>query len=778
MIKPMIYGYIKYWEDENGEIAQGATVGYKGKIKVGFTEKQTVEQRIEQQEHAVNKDIKTYKLIFDAPAVDKDGNKFTDKDIHRILRKMGLKQLKDYDSGNKTEMFECTLDNLKNAYLCRYENRKFSPTRTENFKMRREQEEAVNITHDYFKNSGNKFLWNAKMRFGKCFTSYQLAKKMGWTKILIVTFKPAVSASWESDLNTHIDFEDWNTFISLKEDKFEDIDQNKPYACFGSLQDLLGKNADNDIKEKNKWIHETKWDCVIFDEYHFGAWRDNTKELIQEDEQSEISDEEVNQFNESIKTNHFLYLSGTPFRALMSGEFKDEQVFNWTYQDEQKAKNEWQGSNNPYENLPQLNLYTYCLDNEITENIKNSFTNEFDLNVFFSTKGKKNNAEFEYQKAVEKWLDLISGLRKKDSIEDILKLSKNLSLFPFEDNNLRQQLNHTLWFLPNVSSCYAMNDLLKKHSFFKDYKIIIAAGDECGCGSDALEPVEEAITNNPLKTKTITLSCGKLTTGVTVKPWTGIFILRNIGAPETYFQAAFRVQSPWNVENKKDCFIFDFAPDRALEHIKAYCDKLDPKGEKDPKEKLEEFIKFLPILLYNGATMEKMNVERILDKVLDQYLHKKWDNSSLLNNINNINDNIISNLLNIQGNKFKKGNDNEINNSNALKNVTKSNTNNSNKNNDLNEDSEPKQKNNLEELKKKLQLITSRLPNYLYLSEKEEKCINNIINNGELELFEKIIGCTIEDFKTMIELGVFNNNLLNCMIYNFYQIKTLYDENF
>lgn len=778
MIDPMIYGYIKYWEDENKEMAKGATKGYEGKIKIGEARTQTVETRIGQQEHAVNKPIKTYNIVFERPAIDENRNPIRDKEIHRILRKMGKKQLKDYESGNPSEMFECELKDLENAYLCRYYNQKFSPERTEDFKMRKEQEEAVNITYDYFQNSGNKFLWNAKMRFGKCFTSYQLAKKMGWTKILIVTFKPAVSASWESDLNTHIDFQDWNNFISLKEDTLADIDQTKPYVCFGSLQDLLGKNLENDIKEKNKWIHETKWDCVIFDEYHFGAWRDNTKELIQEDEQIEINDEEVKQFNESIKTNYFLYLSGTPFRALMSGEFKDEQVFNWTYQDEQKAKNEWFGNDNPYENLPQLNLYTYRLDSDITENIKNSFTNEFDLNVFFGTKGKKNNAIFEYQTAVEKWLDLISGLRKKDLIEDILKVSKNLSLFPFEDNNLRDQLNHTLWFLPNVASCYAMYNLLQKHSFFKDYTIIIAAGDECGCGAGALEPVEEAITNNPLKTKTITLSCGKLTTGVTVKAWTGILILRNIGAPETYFQAAFRVQSPWNSQYKKDCFIFDFAPDRALEHIKTYCDKLDPKGEKDPKEKLEEFIKFLPILLYNGATMEKMNVEKILDKVLDQYLHKKWDNLSLLNNINIIDNSIINNLLTIQGDKLQVGNDNDINKSNALKNVIKSNTSNNSNDTNLNDNSESKQKNNIEELKKKLQLLTSRLPNYLYLSNKEEKCVANIIEDNEPELFEKITGCTIIDFKTMVTLGVFNNNMLNCMIYNFYQITKMYDNNY
>ncbi len=426
------------------------------------------------------------------------------------------------------------------------------------------------------------------MRFGKTFTAYQLAKKMGWRKVLVLTFKPAVQNAWEEDLKCHVDFKGWQ-FISPGGLSYEDADKKKPFVCFGSFQDYLGRNANTrGIKTKNEWVHTTNWDCVILDEYHYGAWRENAKDLFEAEDSKEIKygeGEGIQDFDEEIMpitTDGYLYLSGTPFRAIASGEFIEEQIFNWTYSDEQRAKQEWKGPNNPYAALPRMVLLTYQLPDAIRDIAKQGEFNEFDLNVFFSAAGVGENAKFTYPDEVQKWLDLIRGAFMATSV-DSLKLGAQKPPMPFSDTRLLNILSHTFWFLPSVASCYAMRNLLakKQNRFYHDYRVVVAAGSAAGMGVAALPPVQEAM-DDPLKTKTITLSCMKLITGVTVRPWTGILMLRNSSSPETYFQAAFRVQSPWTVANpdgtspnqeqiiKEECYVFDFAPDRALRQIADY----------------------------------------------------------------------------------------------------------------------------------------------------------------------------------------------------------------
>jgi hypothetical protein len=211
-------------------------------------------------------------------------------------------------------------------------------------------------------------MWNAKMRFGKTFAAYQLAKEMGWKKILVLTFKPAVESAWEEDLLTHVDFDGWR-FVTGKT-----AEQKTPLVCFGSFQDFLGKNEVGGIKAKNEWVHKTKWDCVILDEYHFGAWREKAKELFENEDKKErqfFDGEGIDYFDEAsmpIKTKADLYLSGTPFRAIATGEFIEEQIFNWTYSDEQRAKADWRGKTNqknPYAALPRIVLLTYQLPDAI-----------------------------------------------------------------------------------------------------------------------------------------------------------------------------------------------------------------------------------------------------------------------------------------------------------------------------------------------------------------------------------------------------------------------------
>ena len=402
------------------------------------------------------------------------------------------------------------------------------------------------------------------MRFGKTFTAYELAKIMNLKRVLILTFKPAVEESWETDLNTHVDFEGWQFYsrdLSWRTGvKPEDMNPDKPIVCFGSFQDFLGTNVAGGIKVKNEWVHTTNWDLVIFDEYHFGAWRENAKKLFEnedDDSYDELdlekykNDEADNAINETflpITTNYYLFLSGTPFRALNTGEFMEDQIFSWTYSDEQNAKQNWDYHDgpNPYASMPQIVLMTYRIPDEIRRIAYNEDFNEFDLNVFFAAKpaieGKVETAQFIYKDSVQKWLNLIRGAYLPSSLDD-LKLGQNAKpVMPYSDTRMLSVLNHTLWFLPNVASCYAMANLLAEaqNVFYHDYYVNVCAGAAAGVGLEALGPVRTSM-DSPLETKTITLSCGKLTTGVTIKPWTGIFMLRNLSSPETYFQAAFRV---------------------------------------------------------------------------------------------------------------------------------------------------------------------------------------------------------------------------------------------
>ena len=369
----------------------------------------------------------------------------------------------------------------------------------------------------YFKQSRRRepkktphFLWNAKMRFGKTFAAYQLARRMRWTRILVLTFKPAVQHVWKEDIVRHVDFRGWQ-FIYPGGLTFEDADKKKPIVCFGSFQDYLGRNrSTGGIKTKNQWVHDTHWDCVILDEYHYGAWRENAKELFEAEEPQEKEfgeGEGLSDFDEEampIETDHYLYLSGTPFRAIATGEFIEEQIYNWTYTDEQRAKADWQGPDpNPYAALPRMVLMTYQLPEAIREIAMEGEFNEFDLNAFFTAEGEGDQARFKYDGEVQKWLDLIRGAYLPTAKEN-LKLGTQKPPMPYSDRRLLSVLSHTFWFLPSVAACHAMRNLLgqKQNRFYNDYHVIVAAGHKAGIGAAALPPVLEAM-ENPLTSKTL-----------------------------------------------------------------------------------------------------------------------------------------------------------------------------------------------------------------------------------------------------------------------------------
>lgn len=783
---------------------------HKGYVKVGYTERD-VETRIKEQLHTAGL---RYNILLKESAIRSDGSVFTDHDVHTVLSKNGFRRLNA--SEDRNEWFNCSVNDVKSAIIAVKNRTTNIESRTQTFKMRPEQEDAVRYTIDYFKKAKQedskiapKFLWNAKMRFGKTFASYELAKAMNFKRILVLTFKPAVESAWQEDLESHIDFNGWQ-FISNKDahnqninidNAFNMADKNKPIVVFGSFQDLMGTNDLGGIKTKNEFIHTVNWDIVIFDEYHFGAWRENAKKLFENtDEETEIDfdqekykkDEADNAYNETflpITSEYYLFLSGTPFRALNSGEFIEEQIYNWTYSDEQKAKKDWIGENNPYISLPRMVMLTYQIPDSIRQIATNGEFNEFDLNLFFSAKvesGEKiEDAHFIYQDEVRKWVQLIRGSYLPSNIDDMKLGQDKRPPMPFSDSRLLNVLNHTLWFLPNVASCYAMYNLLTNDNFFRDYKVIVCAGTKAGIGVEALKPVQNAM-ENPLKTKTITLSCGKLTTGVTVKPWTGVFMLRNLKSPETYFQTAFRVQSPWTIINssgnqeiiKKECYVFDFALDRALRQISDYSCRLNV-NEDNPEKKVEEFIKFLPVLAYDGSTMKQIYAQDVLDIALAgtsaTLLARRWESALLVNVDNNTLTRLMNNkkaldaLMKIEGFRtLNKDIETIINKSDKVKKAKKD--------GDKKVDSESKKKLTEEEkeyktmrkqIQEKLIKFATRVPVFMYLTDYRERTLKDVITQLEPGLFKKVTGLDVKDFELLCSIGVFNASLMNDAIFKF-----------
>ena len=787
---PKIYAY----EDTNPQ--------YSGLLKVGYTT-QDVQQRVAQQYPTLRPGKPPYRIRLEERAMRNDGSSFTDRDVHRYLRRHGF-------ANPNGEWFRCSVRDVRAAIYAIRARTENEEQRTETFAMRPEQQAAVEKTATYFTNyyQENKdktphFLWNCKMRFGKTFAAYQLAKRMGWKRLLVMTFKPAVQSAWEEDLKTHVDFEGWQ-FISPKSGlNQERINWKRPIVCFGSFQDFLGKNKQTGgIKTRNEWVHSINWDCVIFDEYHYGAWRERARELFDSEDKKELKfamGEGLDFFDEGrfdediipITTNAYLYLSGTPFRAINSGEFIEEQIYNWTYSDEQRAKAEWQGADNPYAALPRMVMMTYQMPDAIRSVAMDGEFNEFDLNVFFSAEGEDRDAHFVYEDEVQKWLDLIRGAYTENIVSD-LKLRTERPPMPFSHAPLLRTLTHTFWFLPSVASCYAMRNLLeeRQNSFYHDYRVVVAAGTDAGIGVEALPPVLEAM-GNPLETKTITLSCGKLTTGVTVKPWTGIFMLRNSSSPETYFQAAFRVQSPWTITNpdnqspnkteilKEECYVFDFAPDRALRQIADYSCRLNV-DESNPEKKVEEFIHFLPVLAYDGSHMKRIDAAGILDIAMSgtsaTLLARRWESALLVNVDNDTLRRLMNNpdamnaLMKIEG--FRNLNqdiETIINKSEAVKKVKKeanekeiSKT----KKKELTEE-EKEYKSLRKKIQEKLIKFATRIPVFMYLTDYRERSLKDVITQLEPGLFRKVTGLTLKDFELLVSLGVFNSALMNDAIYKF-----------
>lgn len=789
-----------------------ADAAHDGLLKVGQTARD-VKRRVAEQLRTAN--IRNYRIELDEPATRQDGGIFSDHEVRAALATKGFEN-------TALEWVRCSVADVQTVLTELRTGQRVTGARRDTFAMRQEQVAAVKATHAYFlsrwaedMHAVPRFLWNAKMRFGKTFTAYQLAKRLGAKRVLVLTFKPAVEDAWRSDLESHVDFDGWQYLSKSSGVDPTTIDTAKPVVYFGSFQDLLGRDTAGNIKAKNEWLHAVNWDLVVFDEYHFGAWRETAKELFEGEDKAVAVKEtrleyggELAEMNEDltvlseeetaflpITTRAYLYLSGTPFKALATGEFIEEQIFNWTYTDEQRAKAEFgtkhPGKRNPYAALPEMRLLTYQMPDELLAIASGGEFDEFDLNQFFAATGPTRSARFIHESEVQRWLDIIRGSNTQQSHELLKTGSK--PPFPYSDVRLLPYLQHSFWFLPSVAACHAMANLLaERHNvFWREYEVVIAAGPGAGIGLNALPPVRKAI-GAGFETKTITLSCGKLTTGVTVPQWCSILMLRNLQSPETYFQAAFRVQSPWSIKNpdgddpneeeilKPACFVFDFAPTRALRQLSEYGIGLSP-NEPNPENAVKELVSFLPVLAYDGANMTQVDAGGILDIAMSgtsaTLLARKWESALLVNVDNDTLRRIMANpeamaaVERIEGWRALGDNVIEtiINKSDKVKQLK-----NKAKDGDLSKaeqkqltDEEREYKSKRKQIQEKLIKFATRIPAFMYLTDFRENTLQDVITKLEPDLFRTVTGLTVADFHLLVQLKVFNTEQMNQAVFAF-----------
>lgn len=784
---------------------------YSGCLKIGQTTRDVETRVVESMGQARYR----YEIGLDQRAERDDGSIFTDHEVRKRLVDKGFEHV-------ELEWIRCGIDDLKTVLAELRSGLRYEGSHHQTFEMRAEQAAAVDQTLSYYQSiwaedpgASPHFLWNAKMRFGKTFAAYQLAKALGTKRVLVVTFKPAVADAWQDDLRSHIDFDGWQYYSATTDGDLSEADDSRPLVYFGSFQDLLGRNTKSGaIKERNKLIHLWNWDLVIFDEYHFGAWRERAKELFDGEDQDVIKkeikadyntgldsiEEDLENLNASvadflpITTDAYLYLSGTPFRSLAVGEFVEEQIFSWTYSDEQAAKAQFASEHpdqpNPYASLPELRLLTYQMPDELIAIASQGEFDEFDLNTFFEASGSGDSACFVHESDVQRWLDIIRGAYLPTQVDNLKTGTR--PPFPYSDQRLLPYLQHSFWFLPSVASCEAMANLLsaRHNTFWHKYKVVVAAGPSAGIGLAALPPVRTAI-GSGFDQSTITLSCGKLTTGVTVPQWSSILMLRNLNSPETYFQAAFRVQSPWVIRNpngtnpneeeiiKPVCYVFDFAPTRALRQVAEYGTGLLP-NETNPEHAVQELVNFLPVLAYDGSNMTQIDAAAILDIATSgtsaTLLARKWESAILVNVDNDTLRKIMGDevameaIMNIEGFRALGSNvfETVVNKSEQVKEAKRDKDSNLSKTErkQLTE-AEKEYKSKRKLIQEKLIKFATRIPAFMYLTDYRENSLHDIITKLEPDLFKSVTGLEISDFELLVSLGVFNATHMNQAIFAF-----------
>ncbi len=540
----------------------------------------------------------------------KDGKilSFNDGQVHDVLVRSGIKK-KTFDiDGKANEWFCCDFETAKNA-IAAVKNGQSSLNPNQKsvgkspVKFRPEQTRAIEQTKKVLKH-GNKMLWNAKMRMGKTITTLEVVKQMKFRRTIIITHRPVVDDGWFDDFSKIFYESDSQWIYGSKnrgESDFKKLERSdKNYIYFASIQDLRGSKLAGGKFDKNDEVFNTNWDLLIIDEAHEGTQTEKGQSV-----QELLTKENTKVIN----------LSGTPFNLLETNEFDETNTFTWDYVMEQQAKQAWAlnhpGDHNPYEDLPKLNLLTFNLGSLVAD--YQDEDKAFNFTEFFRT---DDSGEFVHKKDVKRFLDIISS-------------NKGETLYPFSSAQYREFFHHTFWIVPGVKEGKALAEMLRTHSVFGSYKIVNVCGKEDDeTKGDPLDEVRSAISDHPEDTYTITLSCGKLTTGVTVKEWTAVLYLAGSKntSPAAYMQTIFRVQSPGRIGGrmKTDCYVFDFAPDRTLKMVAAAAKVSAKAGEtdRDDKQILGEFLNFCPIIACEGTEMKPYNVDQMMQQLKRVYVDK------------------------------------------------------------------------------------------------------------------------------------------------------------
>ena len=534
---------------------------------------------------------------------------FNDKEVHAVLERSGVKR-KVFDMENKAnEWFMTSLDVVKRAIAAVKEGKEsLLPGEVTNGRspivFRPEQREAIEKTERQFR-KGNQMLWNAKMRFGKTLSALQVVKDMDFKRTFILTHRPVVDSGWFEDFGKI--FYDRNDFAYGSKNNGEshaNLERRAKieglhYVYFASMQDLRGSELVGGNLDKNNEVFATPWDLVIVDEAHEGTQTELGKavmaELVKED-------------------TKVLRLSGTPFNLL--DDFKENEIYTWDYVMEQRAKLEWDkthfGDPNPYATLPAMNIYTYDLGRLLKEFVDEDVA--FNFREFFRV---DKDGGFVHERDVSAFLNLLTKEDKE-------------SCYPFANEEYRNVFRHTLWMVPGVKEAKALSALLQRHPVFQHFHVVNVAGDgdEDEENRGALEMVNEAIGKDPDATRTITLSCGRLTTGVSVPAWTAVFMLSGSynTAASSYMQTIFRVQTPATINGrvKEQCYVFDFAPDRTLK-VLAETAKISAKAGKtsqDDRKTMGDFLNFCPVISIEGSRMDKFDVPRMLEQLKKVYVER------------------------------------------------------------------------------------------------------------------------------------------------------------
>lgn len=615
-VVPMIYAYT----------TPGVTY-HDGYIKIGYTE-QNVDDRIYQQTHTAG--IKAQKewqgsAVFD----DGSGDSFRDTDFHAYLRRLGVQQPQDlkneyFDPADRNEWFHIGSEESHRHFIQFRSDRgmvaddihAITP-----YQLREEQEEAVRATVAYFRDhEKGEFLWNAKPRFGKTLSVYDFIRRIGAKRVLVVTNRPAIANSWYSDYDRFVGRKNGYFFVSsvdgikdkpgvLSYEAFEHDSQTraadlrfadaKPMGLveFVSLQDLKGATYFGGTYDKLREVRDILWDVLVVDEAHEGVDTYRTDEAF-----------------DHIRRNFTLHLSGTPFKALANAKFSDDAIYNWTYADEQRKKNAWQGPyENPYAPLPRLNLFTYQMSQIVMDELAKGVDIDgvmeeyaFDLNEFFAV----NNGRFVHESSVDRFLEALTTQEK----------------YPFSTPALRDELRHTFWLLDRVESARLLAKKLENHPVFSEYKILLAAGDgKLDDADETKKSYDKVVDAIKRYDKTITLSVGQLTTGVTIPEWTAVLMLSNVKSPALYMQAAFRAQNPClfrtkdGLFRKENAYVFDFDPARTLIIFEQFANDLSRdtaagRGDLEARKRnIRELLNFFPVLGEDEAgAMIELDAEKVL----------------------------------------------------------------------------------------------------------------------------------------------------------------------